>query len=204
MSEAKFVVGQWVTCFGRPFRVKQITEQWMHADEGYSTTWANVEPFVWQVGKTYKTTLDGVTATIDAETTAERVVAIISNGSRLSFSGVDGELMPMHKKNGWPTHLLPYRADEPPPVAEAATFSEFAEADECDTQPAAHSSMENKIAGIYCCDVVQYFNFNIGSAIASLWTCDVGTNADDAMLSLKAAAWFVQREIERREKGGER
>lgn len=142
MSEAKFVVGQWVTCFGRPFRVKQITEQWMHADEGYSTTWANVEPFVWQVGKTYKTTLDGVTATIDAETTAERVVAIISNGSRLSFSGVDGELMPMHKKNGWPTHLLPYRADEPPPVAEAATFSEFAEADECDEPSPLESLLE--------------------------------------------------------------
>lgn len=156
MSEAKFVVGQWVTCFGRPFRVKQITEQWMHADEGYSTTWANVEPFVWQVGKTYKTTLDGVTATVDAIVGGLIMVDCdwrhpSATIQAATFNVGTGLLLLFETRNDVP-HLLPYLAESSPTVAEAATYSEFADADECGESDALQSLLAEFVAERNLCD----------------------------------------------------
>ena len=69
MSEAKFEVGQWVVSQYRigVYRVAKIDTDGTLQVEG-SDAWhpeASWEHFVWQVGKTYKTTLDGVTATVD-------------------------------------------------------------------------------------------------------------------------------------------
>ena len=206
MSE-KFVVGQWVTRKGVNWKVVEVsTEGDTVILGGYGAAYVHdCFPVEWKGGKTYRTTLAGVTATVADEIDSYRIRARCDwhhptdSIHAVVFNDKTGTLRGFENRTDV-HHLLPYLADEPPPESDAATFSEFADADECNPQPAVPSSMENKIAGIYCCDVVQYFNFNIGSAIASLWTCDVGTNANDAMLSLKAAAWFVQREIERRAK----
>ena len=124
MSE-KFQVGQWVNVHGCINKIIEIMPHSARLDDGFSIEIEHVEPFRWKLKHTYKTTLDGVTATIDKETTAERVVAWLSNGAYLSFSGVDGELMPIVPNPLCPTHLLPYLSDATPPVAEADTFSEF-------------------------------------------------------------------------------
>ena len=58
-------------------------------------------------------------------------------------------------------------------------------------------------AGIECIAVVEAFNFNIGNAIKYLWRAGLkpGTSAAE---DLQKAAWYIQREIERRatEAGG--
>lgn len=52
-------------------------------------------------------------------------------------------------------------------------------------------------SGIECIDVVEWMNFNLGNAIKYIWRADEkGNSVED----LKKAAWYVQREIERRQK----
>lgn len=54
-------------------------------------------------------------------------------------------------------------------------------------------------AGIECIQVTEHFSFNVGNAIKYLWRAglkDGSTDLDD----LRKAAWYVQREIERRQK----
>lgn len=52
-------------------------------------------------------------------------------------------------------------------------------------------------SGIECIDVVEHMGFNLGNAIKYIWRADEkGTALED----LRKAAWYVQREIERRER----
>jgi hypothetical protein len=52
-------------------------------------------------------------------------------------------------------------------------------------------------SGIECIEVVEHMGFNVGNAIKYLWRADEkGAPIED----LRKAAWYVQREIERREK----
>lgn len=53
-------------------------------------------------------------------------------------------------------------------------------------------------SGIECIDITEHFNFNIGNAIKYLWRHEGKNGIED----LQKAAWYVQREIERREKYG--
>jgi hypothetical protein len=58
-----------------------------------------------------------------------------------------------------------------------------------------HPRHYNQIPNVECIDVVEWFNFNIGSAIKYLWRADLkGKPLED----LEKAAWYIQREIERR------
>lgn len=50
--------------------------------------------------------------------------------------------------------------------------------------------------GIECIDVIEHFCFNIGAAIKYLWRVD---HKQAPMEDLGKAAWYVQREIERRQ-----
>jgi len=51
--------------------------------------------------------------------------------------------------------------------------------------------------GIEAIDVTEHFNFNMGNAIKYIWRADLkGKPIED----LKKAAWYIQREIERRSK----
>lgn len=52
-------------------------------------------------------------------------------------------------------------------------------------------------SGIECIDVVEHFNFNLGNAIKYVWRADEKGNA---IQDLEKAVWYIQREIERRNK----
>lgn len=52
-------------------------------------------------------------------------------------------------------------------------------------------------SGIECIDVVEHMGFNIGNAIKYLWRADL---KGSALEDLQKAAWYVNREIERRTK----
>lgn len=52
-------------------------------------------------------------------------------------------------------------------------------------------------AGVECITVTEHMNFNVGNAVKYLWRADL---KDSALEDLKKAAWYVGREIERREK----
>jgi len=52
-------------------------------------------------------------------------------------------------------------------------------------------------SGVECIDVVEHMSFNVGNAVKYLWRADhKGAPIED----LRKAAWYVQREIELREK----
>ena len=50
-------------------------------------------------------------------------------------------------------------------------------------------------SGVECIEIAEHMNFNIGSAVKYLWRCD---EKGSAIENLQKAAWFIQREIERR------
>lgn len=52
-------------------------------------------------------------------------------------------------------------------------------------------------SGVECIQIVEHMSFNIGNAIKYLWRAD---EKGQALQDLKKAAWYVQREIERRER----
>ena len=52
-------------------------------------------------------------------------------------------------------------------------------------------------SGVECIDVVEHMSFNLGNVIKYLWRADEkGASIED----LKKAAWYLQREIEKRER----
>lgn len=53
-------------------------------------------------------------------------------------------------------------------------------------------------SGIECIEVTEHFNFCIGNAIKYLWRSDHKNGIED----LKKAAWYINREIEKRTKSG--
>ena len=48
---------------------------------------------------------------------------------------------------------------------------------------------------IECIQVVEHMGFNLGNAIKYIWRCDLKR---DAIEDLEKAAWYVNREIQRR------
>jgi hypothetical protein len=52
-------------------------------------------------------------------------------------------------------------------------------------------------SGVECITVTEAFNFNVGNAIKYLWRAGM---KGDAIEDLRKAAWYVNREIERRER----
>lgn len=53
-------------------------------------------------------------------------------------------------------------------------------------------------SGIECIDVVEHLTFNVGNAIKYLWRAGL---KDAAIQDLKKARWYIDREIQRLEKG---
>ena len=51
---------------------------------------------------------------------------------------------------------------------------------------------------IECIEVTEHMNLCIGNAIKYLWRADL--KHDDAIEDLKKAVWYINREIQRREK----
>ena len=52
-------------------------------------------------------------------------------------------------------------------------------------------------SGIECIQITEHMNFCIGNAIKYLWRADL---KDNAITDLEKAAWYINREIERRTK----
>lgn len=51
-------------------------------------------------------------------------------------------------------------------------------------------------SGVECIQITEHMGFNLGNAVKYIWRCDEkGDEIDD----LKKAAWYIQREIARRE-----
>lgn len=56
-------------------------------------------------------------------------------------------------------------------------------------------------SGIECIEVTEHMGFNLGNAVKYIWRCDEKT---DAVEDLKKARWYIDREIEKREKAREK
>jgi hypothetical protein len=50
-------------------------------------------------------------------------------------------------------------------------------------------------SGIECIQITEHMGFNLGSAIKYIWRCDLKS---DAIEDLLKAAWYIQREIQKR------
>ena len=51
-------------------------------------------------------------------------------------------------------------------------------------------------SGIECIQITEHMGFNLGNALKYIWRCDL---KKDALEDLHKAAWYIQREIEKRE-----
>ena len=54
-------------------------------------------------------------------------------------------------------------------------------------------------SGIECIDVTEHMGFNLGNAVKYIWRCDL---KKDAIEDLEKSIWYVEREIQRRKKNG--
>lgn len=52
-------------------------------------------------------------------------------------------------------------------------------------------------SGIECIQITEHMGFNLGNAVKYIWRSDLKNSAIE---DLKKAAWYIQREIEKREK----
>ena len=55
----------------------------------------------------------------------------------------------------------------------------------------------NHPSGVECVDITEHMNFCLGNAVKYIWRADL---KNDAIEDLRKAAWYIQREIVRREK----
>jgi hypothetical protein len=53
-------------------------------------------------------------------------------------------------------------------------------------------------SGVECIAIIEYFCFNLGSAMKYIWRAGLKTN--DSIEDLEKAIWYLQREIERLQK----
>ncbi len=52
-------------------------------------------------------------------------------------------------------------------------------------------------SGVEAIDVIEHMSFNVGNAVKYLWRAD---EKDNPIEDLKKAAWYINREIEKRTK----
>jgi len=53
-------------------------------------------------------------------------------------------------------------------------------------------------SGVECITVTEHMGFNLGNAVKYVWRADLKA---DAIEDLRKAAWYINREIERRTRG---
>ena len=54
----------------------------------------------------------------------------------------------------------------------------------------------NHPSGVECIQITEHMGFNLGNAIKYIWRADLKNSANE---DLKKAAWYIDREIKRRE-----
>jgi hypothetical protein len=52
-------------------------------------------------------------------------------------------------------------------------------------------------SGIECIQITEHMGFNLGNAIKYVWRADL---KNDALEDLRKAAWYINREIQKRER----
>lgn len=52
-------------------------------------------------------------------------------------------------------------------------------------------------SGVECITVTEHMSFNLGNAVKYIWRCDL---KKDAIEDLEKAAWYINREITKRNK----
>ena len=52
-------------------------------------------------------------------------------------------------------------------------------------------------SGVECIEIAEHFGYNLGNALKYIWRAGL---KGDAVVDLKKAAWYLDREIKRREK----
>ena len=113
---AEWVVGQWVQAWGRICRIIETEQTRSKLDgNGEPPWWCNhceMKPFSWQIGKTYRTTLEGVTATIVSSSPASFGVNMSDKPGTVCVDRQTGQIIGMESRSGQP-NLLPCLADEP-------------------------------------------------------------------------------------------
>ena len=135
----EWVVGQWVEWSGRAWKVIEPHRDGVSLEFQDGTgalQWVGEycteqpKPFAWQVGKTYKTTLEGVTATITASREDGLFLGHASSDVTPTpwiWQPTTGRVSHWRDSNDVP-HLLPYLADEPsqpePTLAERYTVEQ--------------------------------------------------------------------------------
>lgn len=154
---------------------------------------------VWQVGKTYKTTLEGVTVKVTEIDDAGDIAGERSDEQFAPWYWVakTGRMLGRESHKTEP-HLLPIEV-EPPTVAEQVA----AEPVVTDVDPVNHPPhYTNHPSGVECITVTEHMNFCRGNAVKYIWRAG---EKGDAVEDLRKAVWYLQREIERikRKKGGE-
>lgn len=68
---------------------------------------------------------------------------------------------------------------------------------ESDYETVEHPDHYNGLP-VECIEVAEHFNFNLGSALKYIWRCGRKPGTDPVE-DLQKAAWYLQREIFRRE-----
>lgn len=54
-------------------------------------------------------------------------------------------------------------------------------------------------SGVECIQITEHMGFCLGNAVKYLWRCGLKEGADEIQ-DLRKAVWYIQREIQRREK----
>ena len=52
-------------------------------------------------------------------------------------------------------------------------------------------------SGVECITITEHMGFNLGNALKYIWRCDLKA---DAIEDLRKAAWYIEREIQKRER----
>ena len=66
------------------------------------------------------------------------------------------------------------------------------------SDPVAHPSHYTAHAsGVECITITEHMGFNLGNALKYIWRCDLKR---DAIEDLRKAAWYIEREIQKRER----
>ena len=84
------------------------------------------------------------------------------------------------------------------PIFKEDAYPEFNQEKHVKNDPVNHPKHYTEHpSGIECIDVTRHMSFNIGNAVKYLWRFDLKNGIED----LKKAAWYIQDEINKREKG---
>ena len=125
-----------------------------------------------EVGKTYEEIGTGKLVKIDMRVAEYFNFPFICNSNRSNYE-VDGR---RYNQNG-------------PDLKEVSTSTKGSPID----HPSHYTTHPS---GIECITVTEHMGFNLGNAVKYLWRCDL---KKDAIEDLKKAAWYIQREITKRE-----